>query len=148
MTQSPALRAIAEAAEACRDRLAAAEIGRLTEHATSTITRREASALPVAQWPALDVLRLARVDGDLRKAIIGYLEHQPALVGDPSSVVHDLCVEAQASAALSIEVRQSLADGVLTGREIDLILARIDERRKADETLARDLRAQLRSVRA
>lgn len=147
MNARPALRGIAEAAESLRDRTSAAELARLTDHATSTITRRDASGLPVAQWPGLDLLQLARIDADLRRAVIAYLEHAPVVSGDSGRVIEDLCAEAECSGALASEIRRPLADGKLTAQEIDGILTRLDSRQRADAALARDLRAQRRGVR-
>ena len=141
------LRGVAEAAEAIPDRTSYAEMGRITDHVTSTIARRYAQGIPVVQWPGVDLLRLARIDGDLRRAIIAYLEEAPAVIGDASLVIADLCAEAEASGALATEVRRALADGVLTAREIDSVLERLEERQAADAALARDLRAKRKAAR-
>lgn len=147
MSLDGALHGVAEAAEGVRDRLAAAELGRRLGRATSTVTRRE--SLPVIDWPASEVLRLARGDDRLHAAVVAYLTTSPAPVrGDASALPVDVSAQLTHAAALASTWVAVAADGRVDRDELRRILAAADLARESIDALISDARAALAEVRA
>jgi hypothetical protein len=139
------LLAVGEAAQALRDRVSPTELGRLVERPCSTITRRE--ALEVLDWPARDVLRLARADDRLGQAVVDYLLDRPRPLGDGRQIGADLAAEITSAGLVHSVAMHALADGRLNARELDDICAAVEVERRNLDTLARDCAAAQQAYR-
>ena len=147
MTADDALHVVAEAAEGVRDRNAAAEIGRHLGHATSTVTRR--GHLPVLEWSAAEVLRLARHDERLGAAVTAYIAAAPvAPRGDAAALPSDIAREITRGAALASAWVAASADGRLDRAELRRILDHAETLRAAADVLITDVRVALAEARS
>lgn len=136
----PTVRAIAEAAEGVRDRLSLHELGRRIGHAHSTVLRRD--HLPVIDWPARDLVKLAVTEPELRDAITAALMGMPQPSGEGRHLPSALVVDANATEKLNVAIREAYADNRLTVAEIDHIMTLVAQRQASDRALVADLRAK------
>jgi hypothetical protein len=137
----PSLRPLSEAFAQFRDRVAAAEIGRRLDLATSTISR-DRRDIPMEAWAFAEVAELIRGDELLRHALESYLDSaHGAAAADPKHLAADLAREVQATADLHGAVMAAQADGKIDTRERAQIRQRILDRQGTDAALLRDLDA-------
>ena len=147
MNDTDPLHPVAEAGEGVRDRLAAAEVGRQLGHATSTVTRR--GSLPVIDWPASEVLRLALRDERLSAAIVAVLTNTPMPVrGSARALPADIAAEITRGADLAAAWVSASADGRLDRGELRRILDHAETLRAAADVLITDARAALAEARS
>jgi hypothetical protein len=139
------LQGVAEAAEALRLGRAAAELARHAHRPTSTLTRRE--HLDLLDWPARDVLRIARAESLLGTPMIDYLAGRQVAMGDPTTLAESLVGEVDSSNAVAITIRTALADGQVRAGECDQIAASLERRMAADAKLLRTVNAYRRTAR-
>ena len=133
------LSAVAQVLEDLRlVRLSMTEIAKTTGHATSAITRDRVNKA-VIDWPARDVLLLARANADARTAVSAFINNQVVPSGDDRRVPSDLITEAVDSGAVGSRIREAMADGELSCRDIDGIVDALERRTRDDSQLISDL---------
>lgn len=146
MNATAALAAVAQSLEDIREAESAAALARASGHPTSTISR-DRVARPIIDWPARDLLLLARALPQVRSAVELYLADRPQKSGATESLPEALRRDGKATHLVDEAIRDGLLDGRLTVREINEILTAIAARRQAGLQLERDLRAARRQAR-